>query len=97
MRLGWAIVGGIVVGAAIWWWTTREEREHARSEREHKAAVAAEAARPVLYRWRDASGVLQITEQPPKGRKYQRVDREPQDGIEVHGDRSADLPDVPAD
>ncbi len=51
----------------------------------------------MLYRWRDAHGVLQITEQPPKGRKYQRVDREPYGGIEVHGDRSSDLPDASAE
>jgi len=93
MRWGWALIGGIALGVALWWWTTRDEREHARIERERKAAAAAEAARPVLYRWRDADGVLQITEQPPKGRKYERVEREPHEGIEVHGDRSADLPE----
>lgn len=93
MRLGWAIVGGIAIGAAVWWWTTRDEREQVRIERERQAAAAAEAARPVLYRWRDANGVLQITEQPPKGRKYQRIEREPYDGIEVHGDRGGALPD----
>jgi hypothetical protein len=93
MRLGWALVGGLALGAALWWWTTRDEREHARVERERKAAAAAEAARPVLYRWRDAHGVLQITETPPKGRKYERVEREPYGGIEVHGDRSTDLPE----
>jgi hypothetical protein len=93
MRLGWAIVAGIALGAAVWWWTTREEREHARVERERQAAVEAEAARPVLYRWRDANGVLQITERPPKGRRYERVEREPDEGIEVHGDRNADLPE----
>lgn len=97
MRLGWAIVAGLAVGAAAWWWTTRDEREHARVERERQAAIEAEAARPVLYRWRDANGVLQITEKPPKGRKYERVEREPDEGIEVHGDRSADLPETPAD
>ncbi|HEV8693033.1 MAG TPA: DUF4124 domain-containing protein, partial [Lysobacter sp.] len=64
----------------------------ARIEQERKAAAQAEAARPVLYRWRDAHGVLQITERPPKGRKYERVDREPSGGIEVHGNRSGDLP-----
>lgn len=94
MRAGWAIVGGVLIGAALWWWTTRESREQARIEREQKAAIAAEAARPVLYRWRDASGVLQITEQPPQGRKYERVEREPYDGIEVHGDRGAGVPDA---
>ena len=99
MRLGWAILGGVAIGAALWWWTTRDEREHARIEHERKAAAAAEAARPVLYRWRDADGVLQITEQPPRGknagRKYERVEREPYEGIEVHGDRNADLPSSP--
>jgi Flp pilus assembly protein TadB len=95
MRLGWAIVAGLAVGTAAWWWTTREEREHARVERERQAAIEAEAARPVLYRWRDANGVLQITEKPPKGRRYERVEREPSEGIEVHGDRGADLPETP--
>ena len=93
MRVGWAIVGGIVLGGAVWWWTTRDEREHARVERERKVAAEAEANRPVLYRWRDADGVLQITEKPPKGRKYERLEREPYDGIEVHGDRNTALPD----
>lgn len=97
VRLAWAIVGGVAVGAALWWWTTRDERDQARRERERLAAEAAEAARPVLYRWRDASGVLQITEQPPRGknagRKYERVEREPYTGIEVHGDRDAELPE----
>ena len=97
MRLGWAIVAGIAVGAAAWWWTTREEREHARVEHERQAAVEAEAARPVLYRWRDANGVLQITEKPPRGRKHERVEREPDEGIEVHGDRNAELPDASGD
>lgn len=100
MRWGWAIVAGVALGAAAWWWTTRGEREHARIERERKAAAEAEAARPVLYRWRDADGVLQVTDQPPQGenagRKYERVRREPLEGIEVHGSRNADLPDPPA-
>jgi hypothetical protein len=42
---------------------------------------------PVLYRWRDANGVLQITEEPPKGRKYERVPRDAPPAIEVRGDR----------
>lgn len=99
MRVGWAIVAGIALGAAVWWRTTHEEREQARVERERQAAIETEAARPVLYRWRDASGVLQITEKPPHGknagRKYERVEREPSEGIEVHGDRNTDLPDLP--
>ena len=50
MRLGWALVAGIALGAGVWWWGTREEREALRVERERKAAAEAEAARPVLYR-----------------------------------------------
>ena len=38
MRLAWAIVGGIAVGVGLWWWSTRDAREHARVERERKAA-----------------------------------------------------------
>jgi hypothetical protein len=42
---------------------------------------------PSLYRWRDAAGVVQVTDQPPKGRKYQRIPKRAAEGIEVHGDR----------
>lgn len=94
MKLRWAIVGGIVLGLALAWWFSRDTPEQARSKRERAeqaAAANAEDARPVLYRWRDAAGVLQVTAQPPQGkdagRKYERVDMEPREGIEVHGDR----------
>lgn len=87
MRLSVALMLGAALGVGAWWWSTREERELERQERERQAAAAAEAARPVLYRWRDAQGRLQVTAQPPKGRRYERVDLEPRDGIEVHGDR----------
>ena len=33
------------------------------------SAEQAREARPSLYRWRDDAGVLQITDQPPKGRR----------------------------
>lgn len=94
MRLGWALIGGAALGVAAWWWTTRDSRAHEEAQRERRAEAAAEALRPVLYRWRDADGVLQITEQPPSGRDagrpFERVEREPYDGIQVRGDRSAD-------
>ena len=56
---------------------TRASRPSA-VERERQAARRRPRPRArSLYRWRDAHGVLQITEQPPKGRKYERIDREP--------------------
>ncbi len=90
IRAAWAIVGGLLLGGALAWWLTRESPDQAAAKREraeHAAAAMAEDARPVLYRWRDANGVLQITAQPPKGRKFEKVDRQPRAGIEVDGTR----------
>lgn len=94
MRLGWAIVGGIALGAGLAWWQARDSPADA----ERKQALAASARRadaqderPVLYRWRDGARVLQVTDHPPRGadagRRTQRVDLQPRDGIEVRGDR----------
>lgn len=93
MRLSVALLAGAALGVGVWWWSTREERERERIEAERQAAAAAEAARPVLYRWRDAQGRLQVTADPPKGRRYEKVDLEPKDGIEVHGGRGGALPE----
>ena len=72
--------------AAVAWWTlghpgyeTREQRVM-RIEAEQQAV---EAAKPRLYRWRDANGVLQLTDTPPTGRKYQVVDLEAQENVNV--------------
>lgn len=90
----WAVVLGIAAGTGAAWWLSRDtpqevEAKHRRAE--HAAAAMASDARPMLYRWHDANGVLQITGQPPHGRdagrKYERIDKTPRKGIEVHGDR----------
>ncbi len=60
----------------------------ARQQRAARAAAAnARDARPSLYRWRDANGVLQITDQPPPNRRYERIDRNADRAIRVQGDR----------
>jgi hypothetical protein len=64
MRLGLAIVAGLALGGALGWWQLGHPGYETR----------AEAARPRLYRWRDAHGVLQLTDKPPRGRKYTVVD-----------------------
>ena len=82
------LVLAIALGVAAWWWFTSEM-----PRRERERAVAAEAAArqaeiaSSLYRWRDDAGNLQITQEPPRGRKYERISREPQEGIEVSGER----------
>lgn len=82
------LVLAIGLGVAAWWWYTSEMPRRQR-EREQAAQVAmAEAERAgSLYRWRDAEGRLQITDEPPKGRKFERISREPKDGLEIDGSR----------
>lgn len=78
----------VALTVAAWWWFSTEmpRRERERARAAEVAMAQAEQANS-LYRWRDAAGVLHITDQPPKGRKYQRVGRDPQDGIEIDGTR----------
>ena len=90
MKAIWAVAAGLALGIGVAWWLARDtpQQSEAKQRRaEHAAAAAAADARPALYRWHDANGVLQITEQPPKARKYERIDKNPHNGIEVHGDR----------
>jgi hypothetical protein len=91
VRPAWVVLGLAAI-AGLAWVAAREpgevEREEARRARADQAAaeIAADAV-PVLYRWRDANGVLQITEDPPKGRKYERISRDAPAAIEIRGDR----------
>ena len=79
----------IAAAVAAWWWFTEEmpRRQHARQVAAEMAAVQVQRAN-ALYRWRDDAGVLQITDKPPKGRPFERIDREPQPGIKVSGERT---------
>ncbi len=90
MRLSWAIVAGLLLGIGVAWWLGRESpTDSARKQQRagQAAAATAEDAQPALYRWRDPSGALQVTEQPPKGRKYERIDKMPATGIVVDSSR----------
>ena len=81
-----AMLLAIASAAAAWWWYTSEmpRRERERAAAAQAAMVQAERANS-LYRWRDADGNLQVTQAPPKGRKYERISRTPKPGMEVHG------------
>lgn len=90
MRAGLAIVAGLAVGVGAAWWLSRpspQAEQRARDRAEQAAAATARDATPALYRWRDAKGVLQVTDKPPKGVHYERIGQRPRDGIEVRGDR----------
>ena len=66
----------IALAAAGWWGLGHPgyETGEQRLARVEAQAQAEEAAKPKLYRWRDRNGVLQLTDHPPKGRKYETVD-----------------------
>lgn len=86
-QLGLLLVA-VALGVAAWWWLTSEmpRREQERVKAAQMAAATAEEVNS-LYRWRDANGNLQVTDTPPSGRKYERIGRQPDDGIEIHGNR----------
>ncbi len=90
MRLAWALAAGLAIGIGLAWWLSRDTPEEAarkQARAETAAAAMAEDAKPVLYRWTDADGVVHLTDQPPKGRKYRKIDMRPQDGIRVDGNQ----------
>lgn len=80
MRLGWAIAIGVLGGAALAYWLTPAQsrwnplptRPGAPADMGHPAGPG---DAPVLYRWRDAQGVLHVAGQPPTGgQAYERVE-----------------------
>ncbi|MGY1408672.1 MULTISPECIES: DUF4124 domain-containing protein [unclassified Luteimonas] len=80
MRPAWAIAAGILGAGALAWWLAREQPP-ALASVEGGTPAGNEAARtagpppgPSLYRWRDAAGIVQITDIPPQGRDYTVVD-----------------------
>jgi hypothetical protein len=62
--------------AGVWWLAGHPgyETPEQRVAKVEAQMQAEEAAKPKLYRWRDGNGVLQLTDTPPKGRKYKVVD-----------------------
>lgn len=91
MQTRWAVVAGLAAGIALAWWLSRDAPDVAEARRARAGQAAAEAyedARPVLYRWTDAAGVLQVTQEPPpRGVRYEKVDIQPREGIDVDGRR----------
>jgi hypothetical protein len=83
------VVLAALLSAAAWWWYTAEmpRRERERAAAAEAAMAQAERASS-LYRWRDAEGNLQVTDEPPKGRQYERISREPKEGFEVDSARN---------
>lgn len=91
MRAAWAVMAGLALGTGVAWWLSRENPEQTalKQQRAQRAAAdQARDARPSLYRWHDANGVLQITDKPPKNRPFERIGQQPDRAIEIRGERS---------
>ena len=77
MRVAHAVIAGLALGGGLGWWMLDHpgyETAGQKAARVEAAQKAQEEAKPRLYRWRDDSGALQLTDQPPKGRKDEEVD-----------------------
>ena len=76
MRPAHGVMAVLLVGAGLWWLAGHpgyETPAQKLARLEAAEATARRAAEPVLYRWRDSHGVLQVSDKPPKGRKYERI------------------------
>jgi hypothetical protein len=73
MRLGWAVVAGALGAGVLAWWLAREPSPGSAPDRGATTPSDARGGQ-VLYRWRDADGVMQVTDTPPAGREYTVVD-----------------------
>ena len=70
------LAGAVILGAVVWWQMGHPGYETPAQKRARIAEierVSTYGGGPQLYKWRDAKGVLQITDTPPKGRKYELV------------------------
>lgn len=76
MRLGWAVVAGALGAGVLAWWLARDRSPgtDAGSGEVGEPAPSGAQRGQVLYRWRDANGVVQVTDVPPAGREYTVVD-----------------------
>ena len=67
-------MAGLVLGGGLGWWMLGHPGYETGEQKRARVEAARDAAQPRVYRWRDAHGVLQITDHAPQGHKYEVVD-----------------------
>lgn len=72
-----------VAAAGIWWWAPEwiPAEWRAALKRDPRDDPASREYAPVVYRWRDADGVLHVTDKPPGDRDYEQVRIDPDTNI----------------
>jgi hypothetical protein len=76
--LGVATTLLVLAGLAAYVWRYEPERLPAewRQDNPHSVDYA-----PVLYRWKDAAGVVQVTDRPPPDRPYETLRIDPDTNV----------------
>jgi hypothetical protein len=85
LHWGWAVIGALALGAGLIWWTQPADDSRATPDNpdRHGARGRSQAdAAPTIYRWVDAHGVVNVSnEHPPAGRKFTIVHINPNQNI----------------
>ncbi len=83
MHRGIAWLLAIAAISSAWWLAGHPGYQSAEQKLQREQVAKNLNNTPKLYRWRDANGVTQITQTPPKSRKYTVVNmRDDQNIIE---------------
>lgn len=73
-----------LIAAAVWaWWTYAPDSVPAaiREQLPVPAPAPARADNPTLYKWKDAQGRWNVTDEPPQGRPYEAVKIDPDTNV----------------
>ncbi|MBL8296995.1 MAG: DUF4124 domain-containing protein [Rhodanobacteraceae bacterium] len=87
--IGWSLAL-LAAGAAAWWYFSPQSLPSAVRQLAPESPNA-QSASPPLYKWRDASGRLNVSDAPPKDRPYETVRYDPNTNL-VPGYRRPDRP-----
>lgn len=82
LHWGWAALAALALGAGLAWWSQpASERDLRHDTHAARHARSDSDAGPVLYRWIDTRGVVNIADHPPIGHHYTVVRIDPNRNI----------------
>jgi hypothetical protein len=72
LGVGCTVLVAAAAGAYVWWYAP----EHLPAEWRRENPRSRDYA-PLLYRWKDDQGIVQLTDTPPAGRPYESLRIDP--------------------